>query len=1025
LQSAGIALAYYAAVQCGHQFVFLTKTMNAFWPAAGVAFATFAIFGYRAWKGILPGVFLGVLPVALGDFAFGKAAMIAVGNTLAYLLTFAAMRRTCRFEPALERPKDVAALVLFAGLMSSPLHALNSALWLGVPWSVWRNWWLSYFMGALLVAPVLLTWIGPSVRRERARQPLRRNPARMPEAAALFLLLAITCGLTFSGGAAWTPAFFRFEYCVFPILIWAALRFGQRAISASVLLIGLAAIWGALYYRGPFAYGSLEERIAALNVFLIVTAITALTLGAVTAEKDRGRLEIQRHLAEQAATEAALRKSEDRFRAIFDRAAVGICEAAPDGAFLRVNDGLCEMLGMTREDLLSRGFEDITHPDDLRSDREQTQALLRGEIARYTTEKRYIRRDLSIMWVQLAVSLVRGPSGDPDRFISVIEDTTARREAFDRVREAEERFRWLVDASPVGVVEARRDGSVEKANDAFYRIVGWNRAEFGQTGMDFHKLTPAGLLAKTTRDIDTCLENGNSAMYEREYLRRDGTSVPVLIAASVRPDRRDDLLVFVLDLSDQKQAEARLRRSEERLRSAQRAARAGIFDWNLRTGEREWSEEIYAQFGVPVGTPVSLELFLSRVAEEDRDRVADAVRTAIATGEPYAAEFRVFRDGEVAWLSGTGKCVFDESGPARFSGISVDITQRKMAEIALKASERQFRQLADAMPQIVWTSSPDGAVDYYNDKWYELTGFPVSLHGDVSWAPILHPDDLQLCLDVWYAAVRSGSPYEIQYRFWDRRVGSFRWYLSRALPLHDESGRIVKWVGTCTDIDEYKRLSEELELKVSERTNELRQSLDEKTTLLREVHHRVKNNLQVICSLLSMQIDCARLPSVSDSLLRALNRVQSMAMVHEQLYQTENLSRLDLLGYVEGLAGNLFQAYCLDPGRIELKLSVEPVEMTIDQAIPCGLILNELISNSMKHAFPAGRPGSLRVSLRRISEARLELLVADDGVGLPSSPQDNGSLGMRVVKALVGQLRADLRIDGRNGTRTVLTWNIA
>jgi PAS domain S-box-containing protein len=134
-----------------------------------------------------------------------------------------------------------------------------------------------------------------------------------------------------------------------------------------------------------------------------------------------------------------------------------------------------------------------------------------------------------------------------------------------------------------------------------------------------------------------------------------------------------------------------------------------------------------------------------------------------------------------------------------------EITRRKMAELELRDSEQRFRQLADAMPQIVWAARPDGVLDYFNRRWYEYTGFPVGQEGDESWKPILHPDDVQRCVDAWYEAVRSGQPYQIEYRFKDRAAGGYRWHLGRALPVRDGARRIVRWFGTCTDIDAQRR----------------------------------------------------------------------------------------------------------------------------------------------------------------------------------------------------------------------------
>lgn len=193
---------------------------------------------------------------------------------------------------------------------------------------------------------------------------------------------------------------------------------------------------------------------------------------------------------------------------------------------------------------------------------------------------------------------------------------------------------------------------------------------------------------------------------------------------------------------------------------------------------------------------------------------------------------------------------------------------------------------------------------------------------------------------------------------------------------------------------------------------ELAASLAEKETLLKEVHHRVKNNLQVIASLLRLQADGIGDPRLTVALRESQNRVESMALIHEQLYETEDLREVDLARHASLLASNLVRSYAIDEGRISWSVTIQSVPLTVDRAIPAGLILNELISNAFKHAFPDGRKGSLSIEGRR-SGGSVVLEVRDDGVGVPEGvdPARPKSLGLEIVAILTRQLKGTFEIE--------------
>ncbi|MBC2743262.1 MAG: hypothetical protein HGJ93_09490 [Desulfosarcina sp.] len=221
----------------------------------------------------------------------------------------------------------------------------------------------------------------------------------------------------------------------------------------------------------------------------------------------------------------------------------------------------------------------------------------------------------------------------------------------------------------------------------------------------------------------------------------------------------------------------------------------------------------------------------------------------------------------------------------------------------------------------------------------------------------------------------------------------------------------------------FERQMAEKELLTSEQN--LRQSLAEKESLLKEIHHRVKNNLQIVSSLLYLQEDYMTDSKGVDILRESQNRVKSMALIHEQLYGTADLAKIDFGRYIQGLAANLFDAYGIDPARIRLNVRTDDIALGVDMAVPCGLIINELVSNTLKHAFLPETTGTIDIVIRTLDDGRVEIVVADDGIGFTAPPLDgeNKSLGLRLIDTLTAQLDGTLAINTEKGTRFSITLN--
>lgn len=228
-------------------------------------------------------------------------------------------------------------------------------------------------------------------------------------------------------------------------------------------------------------------------------------------------------------------------------------------------------------------------------------------------------------------------------------------------------------------------------------------------------------------------------------------------------------------------------------------------------------------------------------------------------------------------------------------------------------------------------------------------------------------------------------------------------------------------------MEELRTLNAGLEGRVNERTAQLMRTLMEREVLLQEIHHRVKNNLQVISSLISIQMRKLEQGASRSALGECQTRVQAIALIHEQLYQSRDYAHVPFAQYARSLAANIFHALGVSQSAIRLEVEIGEVHLTVDKAIACGLILNELITNSLKHAFPGDRHGVIRVEMEQLAAGRMRMAVRDDGVGLSAGldiPRSE-SLGLQLISTLAQQLGADLAVrDMQPGTSIEATFKV-
>lgn len=339
----------------------------------------------------------------------------------------------------------------------------------------------------------------------------------------------------------------------------------------------------------------------------------------------------------------------------------------------------------------------------------------------------------------------------------------------------------------------------------------------------------------------------------------------------------------------------------------------------------------------------------------------------------------------------------------------IDQTERKKAEEALLKSETFYRAIFENTGTATIIVGVDTIISMANKRCEALSGYPVEeIENKLSFMDFVHPEDQQRILE-YHKMRRSGDvniPDEYEFRLLDKD-GEERQIMLYASIIPSTTDSVVSLL----DITQRKTAE-----------NEVKRSLNEKELLLREIHHRVKNNMQIISSLLNLQRSYIHDEEAANILQESQGRVKSMALIHEKLYQTSDLARINVEEYIQSLTMNLFHSYTVNPG-IKLSMDVSDLYFNIDTAVPLGLIINELVSNSLKYAFKDRDEGEIRISLLETAEpGKYLLLIRDDGTGFPHELDfaESHSLGLQLVNTLVNQLDGEIEMITNGGT----TFNI-
>jgi PAS domain S-box-containing protein len=395
--------------------------------------------------------------------------------------------------------------------------------------------------------------------------------------------------------------------------------------------------------------------------------------------------------------------------------------------------------------------------------------------------------------------------------------------------------------------------------------------------------------------------------------------------------------------------------------------------------------------------------WLETVYHEDYDRINAAIPKQIL-GE-YDEEYRIVRsDRSVRWIRETAFPARDASGQVtRIVGIAQDITRQKEAEERLGATSVLLSSLIDNLHAGIVVEDQSRRIIHVNQafcRMFDYTGTSASLIGkDSKWA---FPSQRE-----WANRIDEIIRERKECRNEEMVSGTGQVFCRDYFPLSVDGDRQYH-LWRYEDITDRKRSEERI-----------RASLKEKEVLLKEIHHRVKNNLQVISSLMNLQANQLRDKEIVEAFRDSQSRVKAMSLVHERLYQSSDLAQIDFAGYVRDVTNHLLRSYQNGRHPVRLKVDVEPVSLNIDTAIPCALIINELVSNSLKYAFPNGRPGEIHVSMNHTDSNDLNLRISDNGIGFPETLfwRNTDSLGLQLVRNLTDQLNGSIKCHLEQGAQ--------
>jgi PAS domain S-box-containing protein len=734
-------------------------------------------------------------------------------------------------------------------------------------------------------------------------------------------------------------------------------------------------------------------------------------------------------VTERKRMEIGMRENEEKYRNVVERAQEGIT-IIQDTRVKFANESLARMWGGTVEEIIDTPFADYVHPDEMSMVADLYRRRLAGEDVPAKYETVLKRKDGGKVDAEINSGLI--PYLGKPALLVIIRDISDRKLAEEALRKERTLLRTLINALPDYIYAKDLESRFITANWAHLRAVGGKSLD-DMIGKSDFELFPRELAQKYYADEQQVIQNGRSLQdREERVVEHSGEEKWVLTTKVPMRDNHGNVVGLVgisRDITERKRAEEDLKAERHLFHTLMDNIPDAIYFKDPESRFVRINRAQADRFELEDPSQAVGKTDSDFFTEEHAQQASKDELLIVQSGEPIVdkEEKETWPDGRVGWVSTTKMPLFDLGGRIVGTfGVSHDITERKQALEALSQSNRDLQsallelEQSRKMLRLIIESIPIRV--FWKDRDLRYLGCNMALAQDAGFSDpqeLLGQDDFAMSwkeqAEIYRAddkmVMDSGQPRMHIIEPQTTPTGATIWLSTSKVPLKTAGGDILGILGIYEDITVRKQDEEALKA-----------ALQERDVMLREIHHRVKNNIQIISSLLRLQSRNIKDEKALEMLNESQNRIKSMALIHEKLYQSQDFARIDFSDYIDKMVTHLFAMYNVEAGRVRSRVEAKNIQLDINRAIPCGLIINELVTNALKHAFPEGKEGELLIRMGQKEGDTFELSVKDTGVGLPLNldPSKTKTLGMQIVRDLVKQLGGSIQIQRSAGTEFVI-----